>query len=335
MNFANIFSSSETKIITKIPESSLTESQKKLFNGFDELGGDIGKYADAIEWFSNCKSKNEAIVLCLVVLSKPSSYLMGGIKNEERKEYMEVMKKLSSRFENYEYAEGVMKDRLREQMELIVDECKVMKLVDGVAIFDGEKKSTMDELLTRSMPLFTSNEIESFDVDQVNNMKSVRMWWKGRFKLVNVSRMKRLAMMYLELCPQHKLNTQGAKWINNHGGRPTKATKFGTNSETERILKEDISQMKADKALWAEYKNVFSKKLHDDGLVEEMPELDDIQTEFMKKIGSMDKMVIFGDNEGRYGEIGKNLIDGVEDGSDVVNGRMDRPKVPVEEVSVL
>mmetsp|Transcript_11025 Transcript_11025/g.16579 ORF Transcript_11025/g.16579 Transcript_11025/m.16579 type:complete len:336 (+) Transcript_11025:66-1073(+) len=335
MNFANIFSSSEAKVITKIPESSLTESQKKLFNGFDELGGDIGKYSDAIDWFSNCKSKNEAIVLCLVVLSKPSSYLMGGIRNEERKEYMEVVKKLLPRLENYEYAEGIMKDRLKEQMELIVDECKVMKLVDGVAIFDGEKKSTMDELLTRSMPLFTSSEIESFDVDQINNMKSVRMWWKGRFKLVNVSRMKRLAMMYLELCPQHKLNSQGAKWINSHGGRPSKATKFGTNSETERILKEDIGQMKADKALWAEYKNVFLKKLHDEGLVEELPELDDIQTGFMEKIGSVDKMVISGDNEDGSGGTEEDLIGGVEDGSDGANDEMDRLKVPVEEVDVL
>lgn len=335
MNFGNIFNSSETKVITKIPESSLTEDQKKLFNGFDELGGDVGKYSDAIEWFSNCTSKNEAIVLCLIVLSKPSSYLMGGIKNEERKEYMEAVKKLSTRSENYEYAEGTMKDRIRDQMELIVDECKVMKLENGVAVFDGEKKSTMNELLTRSMPLFTSNEIESFDEDQINNMKAVRMWWKGIFKLANVSRMKRLALMYLELCPQQKLNTQGVKWINSHGGRPSKATKFGTNSETERILKEDIGQMKADKALWAIYKNVFSKKLHDERLVEELPKLDEIQTNFVEKIGSVGGIVMSDGSDDGHGENDEIPIDNGGGGDESVENEIHELDVPVSEVTVL
>jgi len=335
MNFGNIFNGSEAKVIAKIPESSLTESQKKLFNGFDELGGDIGKYSDAIEWFMKCKSKNEAIVLCLVVLSKPSSYLMGGIKNEDRKEYMEVMKKLSARFENYGYADGNMKERLRDQIKLAVDECKVMKLVDGKTVFDGEKKSTMDELLARSMPLFTSNEIESFDVEQINNMKAVRMWWTGIFKLVNVSRMKRLALMYLELCPQNKLNTQGVKWINSHGGRPSKATKFGNNSETERILKEDISQMKTDKALWADYKNVFSKKLHDDELLMELPSLDEIQTDFMGKIGSVGGIAFSDDSDVESDGSDRISVDDEEVGDESVEDGENEMKVPVKEVEVL
>jgi hypothetical protein len=101
--------------------------------------------------------------------------------------------------------------------------------------------------------------MSSFSPEQLDKMKSTRMWWMGIFPLVNVSRMKRLALIYLELCPDTKLNTQASKWINLHKGRPSTATRLGKNDKTTEILKGDIKALMDNKSLWKKYKKLFRK----------------------------------------------------------------------------
>jgi hypothetical protein len=114
------------------------------------------------------------------------------------------------------------------------------------------------------MPLYDDNEIKSFSEPQLDKMRNSRMFWEGKFPLVNVSRMKRLALVYMELSDVKNLNKQAAKWVNKHGGVPSKATKFGDNDSTVTIVKDDIKALMENKDLWKRHRAVFSKRFGTD-----------------------------------------------------------------------
>jgi len=171
---------------------------------------------------------------------------------------------------------------------MLVDGCSVLTM-DGTDIkFVGEKKTPMNQILLRTMPIYKDNEIESFSDDQINTMCKSRMWWNGKFALVNVSRMKRLAMMYLELCDDKRMIPAASKWCNNHKGRPSSATNFGKNETTAKIMKEDIKTLKRNRQLWRKHKKVLNAKFPTDPATGGCPKLSDIQKEFLSRMKPTD-----------------------------------------------
>jgi hypothetical protein len=309
MNFFNFLPNDES-LIKDVGRCTMTPAQRELFNGFDEIGGDISKYADAVDWFEECSNKKEAIVICMVILSKPTSYLFGGIKNEDKKKFQELIEQIKAKTSNISDLSEDAAKKVEFFIKMAIDQCPIAKLEDGAVRFSGEMKATLDEKLMRSMPVFSTSEIQSFDDDQLQRMIEVRKWWKGSFKLVNVSRMKRLALLYLEMAPQNHMPIQAKKWINNHRGRPSRATNFGNNEETTRILKEDIGQLMADKEMWKKYKKIFSHELVDTDLDGEPDELTNDQDEFKVVMGGEMNYKVgqFTFGQGQGAELRESLI---------------------------
>lgn len=287
MDVLNIFNSSDKQIITKIPKTSLTTAQRLLFNGFDEIGGDITKYQDTVTWFENCGSQNEAIVLSVVLLDKPVTWLFAGMKNEQKNIYSETLDKINVKLVelNEDETSDTRKDRITVEIETMAEACEYMEEVGGLLTYCGEKKTMMNEVLCRSLALYSDVEIESFKNDQLTKMATVRRWWKGAFKLVNVTRMKRLALMYMEMCPKKYLNQQAAKWVNKHNGIPSKANRFGSNVKTEEIIKLDIKEFMEDKSHWKKYRSVFARTFTDRALIGLKHKSSEIQLDFIRKMG--------------------------------------------------
>jgi hypothetical protein len=219
------------------------------------------------------------------MLDKPVSYLFGGIRNSERKVFMKTFPQIHEFYSLTLSDDQEIANKAEAKMNMLVEECEFMDIKDNKVVYTGDKKSSMSTTLTRSMSLFTKNEIESFSEQQYQEMKSVRVWWESRFKLVNVTRMKRIALLYLQLCPKGLLITQGAKWINKHGGRPLSATKFSKNATTAEILKSDIENMKNDTELWHGYKSEFKINLVDNDLSAGPQEINQAQMDFIDSIG--------------------------------------------------
>jgi len=284
MDLSKLFKTSTERF--EIREDKLTNDQKKLFNGFDEIGGDITMYDDAVNWFENCTNKNEALTLSIIVLDKPTTYLFGGMKNSEIKMMSEIYPRIVSLIADINM-DGMSQANIEVKqmgLKMLVDGCSVLTM-DGTDIkFVGEKKTPMDQTLLRTMPMYKDNEIESFSDDQINTMCKSRMWWNGKFALVNVSRMKRLAMMYLELCDDKKMIPAASKWCNNHKGRPSSATNFGKNETTAKIMKEDIKVLKRNRQLWRKHKKVLNAKFPRDPATGDCPKLSDIQTGFLSRM---------------------------------------------------
>jgi hypothetical protein len=248
----------------KVPASLLTPEQKELFHGFDEIGGDITMYEDAASWFKGVENEVEALTCCIIVLDKPTSWLFGGIKNEVKKAVQISYTKIGGFMAEYNNTESDdIKENLRTKIAAIVESDPNLALGEnGNSInLACSLKSTVDSKLVRSMALLNDNDIESFDNDQLIKMKAVRMWWKGSLKLVNVSRMKRVAMMYLEMCPLRFMITPGIKWIKKHQGRPSNMEVYGTNAKTKEIMKADVEKFIKNKKYWKGFKKVFSDKL--------------------------------------------------------------------------
>lgn len=280
--------------VVSVPGTLLSQEQLSLFNGFDEIGGDTTKFDDAVEWYKSTKYKNEAAVLCIVVLDKPTSYVFGGMNKAELNEFSTVIGKLQEHSRELEDPNITPTGRLMKiaTIKNLVDSCNVLEVQDGRLAFTGENKTCLDQVLLRSMPLYTDSEIESFSDSQLQKMRASRMFWEGNFSLVNVSRMKRLAMIYMELTKAKHLIKQSAKWINKHGGIPSKATKFGKNEETVKILQDDIKNLVDNKELWKKHKKVFNTAMTADNMnLENTPVLTRKQQEFVQKMGGGNDLI--------------------------------------------
>lgn len=243
-------------------KSALTSDQKKLFNGYDELGGDLIKYDQAADWFDNVKNKPVTLVACIAVLDKPSSWLFGGVQNSETKDVLNLRNTFEKeRSEMVRAQSDDVKKYHVDRIKEIVDECKHLKLVGDVITLDVHGKSTFDTKLIDYMSMFEDHEIMSLTAEQITAMSLVRSFWKDDFRGVNVSRMKRVALMYLELCDEKKMISQASQWIKNHGGRPSQANKFGKATKTIEINKASLSEFISDKQYWQKHKSVFNIQL--------------------------------------------------------------------------
>eukprot|EP01083_Nonionella_stella_P315291 1138529_1 len=101
MDLGTLFGSnrvSNLKIVT-VPDTRLSKDQLKLFNGLHEIGGDITKYDDAIRWYKDVERKNEALAIAVLVLDKPASYLFGGVKNKDAKDFLSALPKMYERID--------------------------------------------------------------------------------------------------------------------------------------------------------------------------------------------------------------------------------------------
>jgi hypothetical protein len=133
--------------------------------------------------------------------------LFGGVKNQDTKDFLEALPGLYDLLEEIHDVE-ISKRQLSMKMAKlsgILDSTKIMALTSEGIQYVGDKKEQLNVDLIRSMPVFDSNDMSSFDSEQMDRMRRTRMWWMGSFPLVNISRMKRLALIYLELCPDKKL----------------------------------------------------------------------------------------------------------------------------------
>jgi hypothetical protein len=246
------------------PESLLSEDQRLLFNGFEEIGGDVTMYQDAATWFKEIPLKYEAMTLCMAILDKPTSYLFGGVSNRKRKTINAVLQRVveaNLELENAEDEQQMM--YARQRVKSIIEGCEHLRLEEDTVDLQEVGKDGVDVGLIRSCSLYTDSEIDSFDPEQILNMRSVRSWWKDEFTLVNVSRMKRAAIMYLELCNKDPI-TGAYKWRVNHGGKPSAMKIFGKNTDTSNIMKSDIEKFIKDKELWSRFKDIFNVKLGKD-----------------------------------------------------------------------
>jgi hypothetical protein len=277
-----LINNNDSKAI-KVPKSLLSEDQIALFNGFDEIGGDTTKYEDAMAWYRSCDNKLEAMTLCIVVLDKPAPYLFSGISNRDAKSFIAIIPKIKDKILDINDVTMSASSKVRKKIEIeaLVEACDSVSLVNGKILFTGTTKTTLDEVLIRSMPLYTTSEIESFSSEQLLQMMKTRMRWKYNFSLVNISRMKRIALIYLELCPKARMINQGVKWINKHEGRPTKATKFGKNEKTIEIMKDDIKKLSDSRKLWIIYKKEFRRSIPADKVIETETVLNDSQLKFV------------------------------------------------------
>jgi hypothetical protein len=251
----------------RIPDVLLTQNQRDLFHGFDEIGGDITMYEDAVEWYNSTGRKVEALYCCIIILDKPTSWLFGGISNEVKKQITSGLGKIAELRAEYDAStsddvKNSIRAKILAQISLN-DYLEIDNNGSSITIV-AKKKSTLDSVLTRSMSLFTDSDIESFDEEQLKKMIAVRMWWQGDMSLVNVSRMKRVALMYLELCSPKKMITPGVKWIKNHGGKPSSMKNYGKNEQTKIIMKSDVENFMKNKSYWKDHKDVFNVKVSKD-----------------------------------------------------------------------
>jgi hypothetical protein len=245
----------------KVPPVVLTDEQRELFHGFDEIGGDITMYEDAVNWFKSVERKVEALYCCIIILDKPTSWLFGGISNDVKKSITSSLTKIAELSAEAEaststdvktalIAKIMAQVSLNENLDLNADDSQVIVSV--------AKKSTLSTTLCRSMALFNDVDLESFDESQLNKMKAVRMWWQNNMALVNVSRMKRVALMYLEMCLPARMITPAVKWMKNHDGKPSKMKVFGSNELTKTIMKADVDKFVKNKKYWKDHRGVFN-----------------------------------------------------------------------------
>lgn len=272
--------------------SALTPEQKKLFNGYDELGGDLLKYDEAVAWFESLVNKPMSLALCIVVLDKPSSWIFGGMKNSDVKVTAKAFEDLKMLIEQWKEAgPDDVKDFHLSKMEELVKKCPYLALSGRNVNIAIPEKAALGTKLVDSMPLYEDHELESLDDDQIGNMSKVRSFWKEEFRGVNVSRMKRIAMMYLELCDEGKMIKQGKDWIRNHGGKPSRATKHGNNNETIGINKKSIQDFMSEDSYWRKYRKVFNitfTAVNEDNARQEQS---DMMTKFVERL-SLESLVL-------------------------------------------
>jgi hypothetical protein len=236
---------------------TLTEDEKKLFNGYDELGGDVVKYDQTAEFYNDSNNQFLLSVAGISALEKPAPWIFSGNSNQNCKE---LVKKVSE-------LEDICKiDNLTESGIKLKKDMFFEKLNDVDYDLEGNKLTiefkdpkSMDSGLCNVLPLFTDQEIRSMTEDDIVKMRSVRAFWKGNFKLVNLSKLKRIGLMYLEMRGRNNLTRAAYQFYKKRGGAPTNMRNFGSNDESKRIMKSIIENFTKDKKYWIQYKDTFSE----------------------------------------------------------------------------
>jgi hypothetical protein len=271
-----------------------------MFNGLQEIGGDTVKYKNIPSCLpSDFSDQIKMEICCIVVLAKPSGVVFAGLTAEEKRQRIErtglEVTALSDRLAKEEQIaklETLMsnsvidKDVLKAMQERCVtykaelanliaeelinnpDGAQVMfdansdqASQDGNSIGTGSLESVcFDESLARWLPKLTASELKNQTKEARAASIKARTFWKKEFKDVNMSKVKRIALLSLQL---RKQNTpQALQWKKNHKGKPTQAKpRTKESEETKRIFIEIMNDFKACKKEWStkEIKAAFNR----------------------------------------------------------------------------
>jgi hypothetical protein len=179
-----------------------------LFNGYGEIGGESTPYTKSLTFLEGKSYETIRKILdaCLIIYSKPISWLMTGkAKNPEGK-----------------------KKKARAKKDSNVEEVV-------------RTKQTIKVGLAKYLPMMTELEVGNMEIEALEDMVQSRSEWKEEFKLLNVTKCKRLALIGLELC--ESVSKLQAQWLNIHKSVPSGITNFNRgDSDTNEIFRKDIEE---------------------------------------------------------------------------------------------
>jgi hypothetical protein len=259
----NTFSSLK-KLISGDPEP-LPEDIKRLFNGYEELGGDVIKYEQTARFYKSHPNTLALATAGVVALDKPAPWLYSGRSNKQNKEIVSDLNRIESEIPNTSLKDDVFKYKMT-LIKQIVDESKYLQLNGLKVEIDFEDTTSLNVGLAQFLPHYTDSEINSFSAEDLKKMKVVRCFWKPEFRTVNVSKLKRVGLMYLQMHGRQNMTEIGEKYKKNKGGRPMSMSNFGKNEDTIRITKKLIEDFKSDSSKWKEYADVFSEEFTQCGI---------------------------------------------------------------------
>jgi hypothetical protein len=232
---------------------------KDLFNGYDELGGDVIKYDQTAEYYKTHPNTHILATAGAMALDKPAPWLFSGKSNASNKIIVEQMSSINAELP-FKGLTSDVKSYKMAKIEKIVDESPGLTIDESMVKIDFEGANTIKEDLHRYLPHYNDQEINSFSEEDILAMKLVRGFWKKEFRTVNVSRLKRVGLMYLQMHGKKNRTIIGDKYLKNKGGRPCSMKKFGKNEETIKITKKLMSDFKSDKKKWKDHSDTFSSE---------------------------------------------------------------------------
>lgn len=99
------------------------------------------------------------------------------------------------------------------------------------------------------LPRMSNEELGKMDPSSLDSMLKSRRHWSKIFRIVNVSRAKRIALLSLQFMnPATRVHQS---WIKKHGGRPLSAkSPPNMNKDSKEIFDKMIADFKSEKALW-------------------------------------------------------------------------------------
>jgi hypothetical protein len=228
-----------------------------LFNGYDELGGDVRKYSQTATYYETHVNQLVLAMCGVMSLDKPSSWLFSGRSNEDNKKIAKKLEELSRLSKVDNLTDDATKRAIDNLVEIVQSEPALQIVHDEILLVDsGGNKVGKD--LHRYLPHYEQSELNSFSDEDLNKMRATRCFWDLDFRTVNISKLKRVGLMYLELHGSDNKLPIADQYIKIKGGRPTKMSKFGKNAETVRIMTDIVNNFKADRDMWSKYRRTFS-----------------------------------------------------------------------------
>jgi hypothetical protein len=237
--------------------NALPSEVKDLFNGYDELGGDVVKYDQTAEYFKTHSNTQVLATAGVMALDKPAPWLFSGKSNASNKVIVEQMVLINAELPLKDLTNDVRAYKLAK-IETIVEESLGLVMEDDTVKLGFEGANTLKKDLHRYLPHYSDQEINSFSEEDIMTMKKVRGFWRKEFRTVNVSKLKRVGLMYLQMHGKKNRTIIGDKFIKNKNGRPCKMDKFGKNEDTIKITKKLIDDFKSDKKKWRDHSDIFS-----------------------------------------------------------------------------
>jgi hypothetical protein len=204
------------------------KEMETLFNGYGEIGGESAPYSKAVNFLSD-KTPGQIVKIldaCLVVYSKPLSYLFEG------KAQNPGGKKKGRRSKQAVTREGGVEEEKTD-------------------VYTATGARVVDDGLAKYLPIMTKIELESMDPESKADMDDRRLNWPDAFQALNVTKCKRLAMLGLEL--RRELTKRQAQWLNLYGDRPSRIKDVSiSDKETKEIFMKDMAEFIKHKDDWSQ-----------------------------------------------------------------------------------
>jgi hypothetical protein len=127
-----------------------------------------------------------------------------------------------------------------------------LKFEDDAKLALLRKKATatmLKKVVARYLPQMSRNDLDKMDPESREKMDKSRENWDEVFKLVNVSKCKRVALLSLHY--KTRVSLIHKAWIEKYKGRPMKATMpDSSNAKTKEIWTAMINDFKEGKKFW-------------------------------------------------------------------------------------